>query len=632
MAVKKNVFSSIMEKKCFHFMDFDQLELQKIEQLDELIEVNAIKFKKLKHQYFKGFLKQNETYLDFLKMGSRHFVFQLPDEINEIFIPKENSPLFWLLESPILTACEKSLNESHNNRSADRNEVKRNFTKWVITSEPNQKKVFASITIKSIKDLSNSPTFIDLIYHALILNFEDSIRDHQKSIYELNKAEEQLNEINLDPVVKKEIEYLIHLYKGYALIALANYEEAAEELTFAIDTKTYGINAKFYFTYLSALQRREDFTKGLLKDLLDYDVERINYAINNSSIVMFNYFLTNTVFPNIISYVEFCDFSDYIRRELIEASIDSKRIISTLSKRLNDLKKCEYYEHYNDEAKSTIKFLYDVYEHHSQNSSLYANLAAGPLNKKFHDLLDTIIANIKETHYENYNRVMSLYQKTIEDSEKLTEQYAKEVDEIKSGLQKKLATSIQQIEEYVKDALWEVEERKKNLNYQPKYDPAVTFRNSMSYNVLVSIIVFIIGGIAGYFNSSEYFESDFYLMLGRIILTGVKWSSLTFVVGFFISGFISGLVVFDKSNEKQRLEKRTLELQKQKELSVDMLKKEMEQKQKALSEGYIERIESHKKKIEDIKKEKSRQEPLLRAEAEEKLQPYLEKLSPLYLK
>jgi hypothetical protein len=82
----------------------------------------------------------------------------------------------------------------------------------------------------------------------------------------------------------------------------------------------------------------------------------------------------------------------------------------------------------------------------------------------------------------------------------------------------------------------------------------------------------------------------------------------------------------------KKLEKRTLELQKQREMSLDMLKKEAEQKQKALSEGYLERIETHKKKIEDIRKEKSRQEPLLIAEAEAQLTPFTEKLSPLYLK
>jgi hypothetical protein len=263
---------------------------------------------------------------------------------------------------------------------------------------------------------------------------------------------------------------------------------------------------------------------------------------------------------------------------------------------------------------------------------MFLSFASVHINEKFHFVLDDITSKIKDKFYANYTRIMGLYQKSIEESEKFTEQYSKEVDDIKSSMQKKLSSSIQQIEEYVKDALWEVEERKKNLSYQRSFDPAVSFRNSMSYNVIVSIIVFIIGGIAGYFNNSGYFESDFYIMLGKIILTGVKWSSLTFVIGFFISTFVSGLVLFDRSNEKQRLEKRTFELQKQREISVDMLRKEADQKQKAMSEGYIERIESHRRKIEDIKREKERQEPLLIAQAEEQLAPFIEKLSPLYLR
>jgi hypothetical protein len=338
------------------------------------------------------------------------------------------------------------------------------------------------------------------------------------------------------------------------------------------------------------------------------------------------------VFPNIANYYEFSLYTDYIQAEIIENNLDTKKIIPSLLGRLNQLKKYELDEFYSDETRQTIKFLYDLCDQHSQDQSIFLSMISKSVNEKFHFILEEIQSKIKGKYYEKYNQVLEHFQKSILESEKLSEQYKREVDEIKVSLQKKLSSSIQQIEEYVKDALWEVEERKKNLVYQTSFDPAVSFRNSMSYNVIVSIIVFIIGGIAGYFNNSNYFDNDFYLMLGRVILTGVKWSSLTFIIGFFISAFISGLVVFDRSNEKQKLEKRTLELQKQKEISIDMLKKEAEQKQKALSEGYLERIESHKKKIEDIKREKESQEPLLIAEAEELLAPFKEKLNPLYVK
>jgi len=614
-------------------MDVEQLDIKEAEQLENLFESSALRFNKLKHTYFKNYLNKNETYLDLLKIGSRHYSFQLPENIDEIFLKKENSSMFWLLESPLLIACERLINENSNgNRFSERSEIKKNFTKWLIATELSQKKIFAGITIKEMRSSINSLTFIDLIYHSLILIFDEHFRNPIKALEELVKAQLFVDESPLSAEIKKEISYLIQLYRGFAFLTLGNNEDAATELSFAMDSKESGITAKFYFALLSATQKRDDFTKALIKEILAYDLARLNYAIDCSSIIELNFFLNNPIFHNIANYYEFSPYTDFIQKELIESGLDSRKIISTLQGRLNQLKKYEYDEFYTDESTETIKFLYELYEQHSQNQSIFLSLVANYINDKFHYVLDDVQSKIKEKHYENYNRVIELYKKTIDESERLSEQYKHEVDEIKTSLQKKLASSIQQIEEYVKDELWQVEERKKNIAYQSSFDPAVSFRNSMSYNVVVSIIVFIIGGIAGYFNNSDYFENDFYLMLGRVILTGVKWSSLTFVIGFFISAFISGLVVFDRSNEKQKLEKRTLELQKQKEMSIDMLRKEAEQKQKALSEGYLERIDSHKKKIEDIKKEKERQEPLLIAEAEEQLAPFKENLSPLYLK
>jgi len=138
-------------------MELEQLEILETKQLENLYEGNAVKFNKLKHTYFKDFLNKSETYLDFLKAGSRHLVLQLPANIDEIFLRKENAPLFWLLESPLLTSCEKIFNENTNGqKDSDRNEIKKNFTKWIIAAEPNQKKIFASFTVKSLKNSLHS--------------------------------------------------------------------------------------------------------------------------------------------------------------------------------------------------------------------------------------------------------------------------------------------------------------------------------------------------------------------------------------------------------------------------------------------------------------------------------------------
>ena len=89
-------------------MELEQLEIQETDQSENLYQNYAVKFNKLKHTYFKDFLRKSDTYLDILKIGSRHFAFQFPENIDEIFLKKENAPIFWLLESPVLTFCEKS--------------------------------------------------------------------------------------------------------------------------------------------------------------------------------------------------------------------------------------------------------------------------------------------------------------------------------------------------------------------------------------------------------------------------------------------------------------------------------------------------------------------------------------------
>lgn len=76
---------------------------------------------------------------------------------------------------------------------------------------------------------------------------------------------------------------------------------------------------------MSAIQKREDFTKALVKEIFNYDIERLKYSIDNSNIVMLNFFLSNPIFPEIVNYYEFASYTDYIQSELIETNLDTKR-------------------------------------------------------------------------------------------------------------------------------------------------------------------------------------------------------------------------------------------------------------------------------------------------------------------
>jgi hypothetical protein len=621
-----------MKENHYYAMALEELHiLEPEQQIDRSYELNLAGFNRVRQRYFKSFQRRNENYLELLKNGSKLFSFNLPDELSEVFNRKEEGFIFWLFESTLLHESEKIIYDSGTSEvRAIHEEIKKYFNKWIVTTEPHQKKFIASQIVRNPRD-NNSLSFLDFVYQALVLVYDKSYKNYSNAVEKLDEARQVIISQVSDAEIRNQLLYLVHLYSGFASINLGNYNEASSELSSALDNKSSGVTAKFYYAYLSAMQNHQDFSKALLKEIYDFDINRLTYAIENSNLPMLNFFLNHPVFPEIFSLSEFALLTDYIEHELIEPNLDRKQTIESFKDRLTKLKRLNFEEFYEAETLNNIAFIDSVSDYYSKTQTVFVSLIASKINDKFHESLDMMKVKMEEKFYENYHRVIRIYEKSIEDSENLSTQFKEEVENIRENIKQKLTKSIQQVEEYVKDALWEIEERKKNISLQNKFDPAVSFRSSMSYNVIISIIVFVIGGAAGYFNNSNYFDSDFYLMLGKIIIAGIKWSALTFVIGFFISALISGLVVVDRSNEKQKLDRQKNELQKQKELSLNLIRKEAEVKQKSLSESFIDRIESHKRKIEDLLKEKERQEPILKAEAEVKMAPFVEKLQGIYL-
>jgi biopolymer transport protein ExbB/TolQ len=148
----------------------------------------------------------------------------------------------------------------------------------------------------------------------------------------------------------------------------------------------------------------------------------------------------------------------------------------------------------------------------------------------------------------------------------------------------------------------------------------------MIYNLIVSVIIFIIGAIAGYFNNSHISSMEFYEMFRSILVTGAKWTSITFLFGVVVASGISAFVLAEKATYKQNLRRKINELKKEKEMSIDILRNEAIRKEKSFTENITERIEHYRKRIEDLKKEKDEKEKLFKEKAEESIKPLIEKI------
>ena len=126
-------------------MDLGNLKNIAPENTFELIPEDSIRFNRLKQQYFKKAKLKDFSYLEVLKEGSKFFTFDLPKEIGEYFVRREETPNLWLLEFPLLLKTEKLFDEKvKNSRSQNENSVKRYYQRWVVAKELYQKNILIS--------------------------------------------------------------------------------------------------------------------------------------------------------------------------------------------------------------------------------------------------------------------------------------------------------------------------------------------------------------------------------------------------------------------------------------------------------------------------------------------------------
>lgn len=586
----------------------------------------ALEFKKLRKFYLPNNGKSEVVIFELLKESSKFFRFQLPPNLAELFIRIEDAPYFWVIENPLLLQSEQHLKSTKT--SSLKNNIKVHFNKWLITKPEHQKEIVAALLLSEYKSLRNSVDFMDTLYYALVLIYDKRYFNPTLALEELEKAAFLISQSSIPGPVKNELNYYVHLYAAFTYLKIANYESSVEYFNKALEFYPFGVTAKFYLALTMLKQNINDIALQLVKEIFETDLSRLLYSIEESNKQMFEYFLRNPLFVNIFQHDEYASIIDLIETNIINSVKSSKSLID-IRIRVDQYLKLNYEEFCDEKSANEIKFLNEVLiEDYPKNYHTY-NYSIDRLNDKFNSFIDNLKNTIKTKYYSRLENEVKKYNQLIEESKKNIEELQEDLINIKEELRKKLSQSISSVEAYIKDQIEQVEESIRNLGNQPSLDPNTAFKNTMTYNFVISIIVFLFGGIAGYFNNSNYFDSDFYNLLGKIILTGVKWSFLTFIIGFLIAAIVSALVTLERSNRKQSLNRKIVELSKVREYQIDMLKREADNKEKALTENFNDRIEATKKRIDSINSEKNKREKELKQQAEESIKPYFENLDPL---
>lgn len=586
---------------------------------------SLIDFNRMKKNYFDFYLNKKKSFNEKLSDFKKFFSLQLPVNLGELFVPENQTYILWMFDNLLIFAYENELKEKLSLFKIKHLNLKKYFYK-VFTSEDNQKReINVNLFLSAVKSFYGINHFFVPFYKAIVFLYGVKTPDPLLALEELKKAESMLVNLELSQKTKQELSYYLNVYSAYAHHKIAQYESAIEYLNVAIDINPFGVTARYYLIQNSLYVNDVEKANQLTEKIFKLDLERLKYALEESNALVYDYFISNPVTPSLFVSNEFAPIGSVLEK-LITANLSHQISGEVLEKKLNDILNLRFDDYYDQQLKNNLNFLKYIFLEQKNISSPFFKMILPEVEKKFISSVEKLKSAIREKALEQCYQELKAYDEIIEDSLKSKEHLEKEIVEAKEDLQKKLSASIKAVEEYTTSAIQETEYNLAHAHEFDKFNPTVAFNNAMIYNLIVSVIVFIIGSIAGYFNNSHITSMEFYEMFSSVLITGAKWTSITFIFGVFVAAGISVFVLAEKSTYKQNLKRKINELKKEKELSIDLLKKEAARKEKSITENFNERIEYHKRRVEELRQEKAEREKHLKSKAEESIKPLIEKI------
>ncbi|MGA7723594.1 MAG: hypothetical protein WCA84_20680 [Ignavibacteriaceae bacterium] len=589
------------------------------------------KFKNLSKDFFQFDSSKERDPLKNLKDYSKFFTFRLPYEISDFFIGLEEAPLYWIIKSPLSLHIEsvyKALIQVSGPSSYKT--IKEFYTKWFAINSEDEKKYFAASVLNiAEKKSSGRGNFPFIILEAVVLGFDKYLFSPGKALEILENSKEVLNDNKLNNDFREELAYLIQLYSAFIHINQMDFAQAKAKLNEAFAVKPVGITSKFYQAMIEIQESQGIVPPDFLSDLYNYDISRLEYAIESNNTSMFDYFIKFPVTLNLFYHKEFAPSFDMIADFFHTARNSVETDIKTIRTKLSDLKDLNLTEFYNSKILQDIDFLEKIVHSYLESKNLIFLGTLGKLREKFNKIIEAVIEIIRQKNFIVVKERLLVYDKGLQDKYNEMQILAKNHEDQKSKLKENLDINLEIIEKRAADNVAILEERIQNLQYIQSLNPRATFRNAMTYNLILSFTVFLLGGCAGYSNSGIDDPGKTNGILAVIIISGFKWGIIAFLVGIIISVVAAGLALLEFTNQKQRLLQTINAVKNEKEHQKTYFKKDFEKVIKDLEDRYTKMLDEHKKQMDNLKAERDKNEKAYKEDAELKVREETQHLRSL---
>lgn len=491
------------------------------------------------------------------------FSLNLPDDLSECFLSKNNLTIY-------LLDYYKAL-QSNRDHLFSKDSIRDTLFKWFIAKTDTEKDSQFLTLLKLAKP--NNHSFYDELLLGSILVREMSrvsdrtiIEDKLDYLSNLQEREDQA-----------ALSYYYYLLKVFYHIELSEWETAVYSINSIEDIDSVSPNAVFYKSQIMLSTKSIDEAEALIDKIVDYDLKRLVYSINNYNLKAFDFFLQNSFLQNVFDLYEGSLLFDKISTLNFTAQRNVP-LINKITSILKDLDKDDMREFKSDEVILKLNFIFRIISKYGNSRSYHFLSTLEELQIKTKDIIKELIKNIElkfeimiDDRLKRYDEKIVENQETIQTLEQKNEAILQKEE---SRYQKSLSnfeTSLSEEIKYFEEKLDDFEQN----SYQSTFD---TIKTSFVYNILFSAFVLLSGGFAEYTNSYVHDIANVGSLFAILIMGGFKWGVITFVIGIFVSIIMLVNNVHNKYAQKNSYIKRISSLNSMKEKGKADIKKKYEER------------------------------------------------------
>ncbi len=534
----------------------------------------------------------------------------------EFFLELKRAYLFWQFNSPLNKAVKDSLklNSASNSENSALSGLNELFIKWSLSNSAEEKEVLAKLIIELIDKKKYLKNFLSLVFKSAVHIYSKLYFDPSAAVDLLFQAADYTHRLNITNEQKEELNYYLQLFRGFAQYYDQQYEAASHEFEKASLEGKSKTNAKFYKALTDIKLLNYDSASSIIKNLFDLEIERFADAIKNKNRVLFRLAVEENIIRNIFLYEEFAQLTEYIEYELTTRSESADQLYKMLKSKLVDIGHIDFTVKLDEKLFSGIKFIRSTISEHSKADPVFL-MTIKLFEEFFNDEVNLIIEFIDQKYESDISEKLLLFDNEIEESTKAIIQLEREIETSKQNIKKKYESVVKSYNDEINAAIDTYEGKIKEVDNSKRYDPAEGLKSGLMYNIFFTVIIFLVICFASYTNYNAE-AKDFKEALSPVLILGLKWALITFLIGLLFTFFsILGSIM-----EKNRLKKRYMNkidyLSQKKESDVKQMQKEMEEMQETVIKKWKQKIALHESRIEQVKKERQIKEEEIRKETD----------------